>query len=136
MRISDWSSDVCSSDLEKDHPPSIPDFQPAYLASESYQKNGYHCEELNGGVYWVTDGGYDTSFVVTDTCVIAIDAPPTLGENMLAAIERSEEHTSELQSRMSISYAVFSLKKNNNKLPSIDTPLVCTHVTTCYTISP
>src|SRR3546814_15300364 len=73
MRISEWSSDVCSSDL--------------YLASESYQKNGYHCEELNGGVYWVTDGGYNTSFVVTDTCVIAIDAPPTLGENMLAAIE-------------------------------------------------
>src|SRR3546814_6842649 len=30
-----------------------------------------------------------------------------------AAIERSEEHTSELQSLMRISYAVFCLKKNN-----------------------
>lgn len=72
---------------EEDHPPSIDDFKPAYLASEGYQKNGYHCEELRDGVYWVTDGGYDTSFIVTDTCVIAIDAPPTLGENILAAIE-------------------------------------------------
>src|SRR3546814_3636002 len=31
------------------------------------------------------------------------------------AIDRSEEHTSELQSLMRISYAVFCLKKNNNK---------------------
>src|SRR3546814_2642376 len=30
-------------------------------------------------------------------------------------IERSEEHTSELQSLMRISYAVFCLKKTNNK---------------------
>src|SRR3546814_10818330 len=30
--------------------------------------------------------------------------------------ERSEEHTSELQSLMRISYAVFCLKKNNNPL--------------------
>src|SRR3546814_7693064 len=33
----------------------------------------------------------------------------------LASIERSEEHTSELQSLVRISYAVFCLKKNNNK---------------------
>src|SRR3546814_7273055 len=31
----------------------------------------------------------------------------------LAALQRSEEHTSELQSLMRISYAVFCLKKNN-----------------------
>src|SRR3546814_1673165 len=31
---------------------------------------------------------------------------------------RAEEHTSELQSLMRISYAVFCLKKNNNKLSS------------------
>src|SRR3546814_7623715 len=38
---------------------------------------------------------------------------------------RSEEHTSELQSLMRISYAVFCLKKNNNEQPQQDT-LVCT----------
>src|SRR3546814_3960398 len=35
-------------------------------------------------------------------------------ENRLAGIFRSEEHTSELQSLMRISYAVFCLKKKNN----------------------
>src|SRR3546814_10368952 len=33
-------------------------------------------------------------------------------DNILISIKRSEEHTSELQSLMRISYAVFSLKKN------------------------
>src|SRR3546814_5230109 len=35
----------------------------------------------------------------------------TLGPDMVAALRRSEEHTSELQSLMRISYAVFCLKK-------------------------
>src|SRR3546814_8508640 len=35
--------------------------------------------------------------------------------------EKSEEHTSELQSLMRISYAVFCLKKKNNKTQSINT---------------
>src|SRR3546814_2595530 len=38
-----------------------------------------------------------------------------------AAAERSEEHTSELQSLMRISYAVFCLKKKNNKKTNITT---------------
>src|SRR3546814_10632313 len=47
-------------------------------------------------------------------------------------IGRSEEHTSELQSLMRISYAVFCLKKkknltSNNKTQTIHTSNVCTH---------
>src|SRR3546814_3322948 len=38
---------------------------------------------------------------------------------MLLAVTRSEEHTSELQSLMRISYAVFCLKKKKKKLPAI-----------------
>src|SRR6059058_2035493 len=37
---------------------------------------------------------------------------------------RSEEHTSELQSRNDISYAVFCLKKKKTKNPTISTPLM------------
>src|SRR3546814_6287303 len=37
-----------------------------------------------------------------------------LPQRVLRAEDRSEEHTSELQSLMRISYAVFCLKKNNN----------------------
>src|SRR3546814_5722970 len=38
-----------------------------------------------------------------------------LEEGLERVFERSEEHTSELQSLMRISYAVFCLKKKNNK---------------------
>src|SRR3546814_7185535 len=41
-------------------------------------------------------------------------------------LERSEEHTSELQSLMRISYAVFCLKKKNNT--NDVTPHVCIHI--------
>ena len=37
---------------------------------------GYLVEEIKGGVYWVTEGGYQCAFVVCDNEVIAIDAPP------------------------------------------------------------
>src|SRR3546814_10768344 len=43
-----------------------------------------------------------------------------------AVVTRSEEHTSELQSLMRISYAVFCLKKQNHKIPT--NPL-CQHKT-------
>src|SRR3546814_4935883 len=40
----------------------------------------------------------------------------THGSNLARGVERSEEHTSELQSLMRISYAAFCLKKKNNIL--------------------
>src|SRR3546814_7978585 len=46
-----------------------------------------------------------------------------------SAVHRSEEHTSELQSLMRISYAVFCLKKNNRNLHP--NRLKLTHKTTC-----
>jgi glyoxylase-like metal-dependent hydrolase (beta-lactamase superfamily II) len=53
----------------------------AQLASK-----GYSVLEIRGGLYWVTDGAYNTMFLVTRDCVIAVDAPPTLGANYLKAI--------------------------------------------------
>ncbi|AOS63717.1 MBL fold metallo-hydrolase [Actinoalloteichus hymeniacidonis] len=70
-----------------DDPVDPEEYYPAYLQSERFQRFGYHTEELRGGFHWVTSAGYDAAFVVTEAGVIAIDAPPTLGENMLAAIE-------------------------------------------------
>src|SRR3546814_3771934 len=43
-----------------------------------------------------------------------------LGDFVLRATKRSEEHTSELQSLMRISYAVFCLKKKNINIPKIN----------------
>jgi glyoxylase-like metal-dependent hydrolase (beta-lactamase superfamily II) len=47
---------------------------------------GYALSEIGGGVYWVSDGAYNTMFVVSSKGVIACDAPPTLGENYRRAI--------------------------------------------------
>ncbi len=49
---------------------------------------GYVMDEIADGIFWLSDGAYQTMFVVTDEGVIAIDAPPTLGNNILRAIAR------------------------------------------------
>src|SRR3546814_5508523 len=128
MRISDWSSDVCSSDLR--------------IADDGQQRgdggqveveprDGEEADELRG-VQHQRDDGADRE--------MPFEAPPDIAEHggrreenreharagELAAdlrsdhlrafdagarVDRSEEHTSELQSLMRISYAVFCLKK-------------------------
>src|SRR3546814_1637507 len=75
MRISDWSSDVCSS-----------------RAAWPLHRPSPATRDRNGA------------------------SPATC-----AARPRSEEHTSELQSLMRISYAVFCLKKKRHKLPNYTT---------------
>jgi hypothetical protein len=42
-------------------------------------EKGYLVQEIGDQLYSVSDGSYNTMFVVTDEGVIAIDAPPTLG---------------------------------------------------------
>src|SRR3546814_5593066 len=119
MRISDWSSDVCSSDLRfllavrcrfagartQYRPGDEPRagepcaFRPRYLRSEHRVRPGRGCAAIGGwrcGRHsyrrWrgVRDGWWGRG--------------------------RSEEHTSELQSLMRISYAVFCLKKKKKTL--------------------
>jgi glyoxylase-like metal-dependent hydrolase (beta-lactamase superfamily II) len=47
---------------------------------------GYFVEELTDGVYWVTEGIYQVMFVTTGAGVIVVDAPPSIGQNILNAI--------------------------------------------------
>jgi len=49
-------------------------------------EEGYLVEEIRDNLYWVTDGSYNTMFLVTDEGVVAIDAPPSIGQNYLKAI--------------------------------------------------
>src|SRR3546814_7206094 len=108
MRISDWSSDVCSSDLAADHalrrveepgPARPADPAPRALSS--------------GGS--AQDARQSTT---GDPARTGICLPPraqgsrTGNRSVPRRAARSEEHTSELQSLMRISYAVFCLKKN------------------------
>jgi glyoxylase-like metal-dependent hydrolase (beta-lactamase superfamily II) len=50
------------------------------------QDKGYLVREINGGLYWVTDGSYQVMFLTTGKGVIAVDAPPNLGPKYLKAI--------------------------------------------------
>lgn len=52
---------------------------------------GYLVEEIKDGVYWVTDGAYNTMFLTTGQGVIAVDAPPSIGQNYLNAISEVTE---------------------------------------------
>src|SRR3546814_3979628 len=110
MRISDWSSDVCSSDL--------------HHASIALQKK-LHARGW-GAPSWPREyGGCEWSavqrYLFARERLAAGAPPPPLGIHMIGPAiirfgTRSEEHTSELQSLMRISYAVFCLKKNTKRL--------------------
>ena len=47
---------------------------------------GYLVGEIRSGLYWVTDGVYQCIFLVTGQGVIVVDAPPSIGPNLLKAI--------------------------------------------------
>lgn len=50
------------------------------------QDKGYFVEEISDGLYWVTEGVYTTMFLTTGEGVIMVDAPPSIGENLLKAV--------------------------------------------------
>src|SRR3546814_6486167 len=100
MRISDWSSDVCSSDLS---------------TSKSLHLSGVHLFNPRPGHI----AEEDQRFVRRVSCRCpckqpAIPSPRRLSAGNSPWLHRSEEHTSELQSLMRISYAVLCLKKTTN----------------------
>src|SRR3546814_10719833 len=107
MRISDWSSDVCSSDLlcsgwssarNRSRVTSAIDTRSPELIFASYScARRDHMVRLTFGLVVRT---CNASFSVLSDDSLRMPTP-----------SRSEEHTSELQSLMRISYAVFCLKK-------------------------
>src|SRR3546814_3093491 len=98
MRISDWSSDVCSSDLDRgllgDTPVQLGGPRPDLL-----RLSGPRDAELPPGA---------GAALSRQHLVRHLDRRP---DGRAVHRTRSEEHTSELQSLMRISYAVFCLKK-------------------------
>src|SRR3546814_1881606 len=121
MRISDWSSDVVSSDLFVvailEPLPGVP--QHVVQTKCVGRKRTYWRRVLPAvGVFgqWSVRAPVDTGVrVVMDVLITPIERRGRPGPcRVLPFSLRSEEHTSELQSLMRISYAVFCLKKNNN----------------------
>src|SRR3546814_2007589 len=116
MRISDWSSDVCSSDLVARGGPQaallyidLDQFKlindtSGHLAGDQLlsQLALALAEHLRGDDILARLGGDEFGVLARDVDFEGVQ---------LLAERRSEEHTSELQSLMRISYAVFCLKK-------------------------
>src|SRR3546814_6712340 len=128
MRSSDWSSDVCSSDLLK----ALPDASLAggyVLFPDPWPKKRHQWRRIVNPdtlADWarLLPRGHELR-LATDVpdyqrwmlrCILGA---PQFDWQVAGRADwlqrRSEEHTSELQSLMRISYAVFCLKKKNNK---------------------
>src|SRR3546814_5406697 len=113
MRISDWSSDVCSSDLLSLRVFEVVDVEVAKVALGTAKALSHDAVGL-GYTFRADDLGvcFHLGAVAFRHCGADsnLAVPFGLGELGL----RSEEHTSELQSLMSISYAVFCWKKKTH----------------------
>lgn len=60
---------------------------PDFARGPEIPVSGYLVTELGGGAYTITSGNVNTTFLETRTGVVVVDAPMTLGENLLAGIE-------------------------------------------------
>src|SRR3546814_5126365 len=114
LRISDWSSDVCSSDLSGRR-------TRRHDGGEQAEGYGYAGAAGRGAVVYSGTGRHLRLYCFGCRecgCGLAVQGPCRAGKDRRGG--RSEEHTSELQSLMRISYAVFCLKKktNNNQSTS------------------
>src|SRR3546814_3717920 len=112
MRISDWSSDVCSSDLRRlCRLQSRAAVRGDAQGADRRLGRGERCRVraglavAAGLVFSETRRGH------------ASGGGARMQGNPGVARHRSEEHTSELQSLMRITYAVFCLKKKNTQNP-------------------
>src|SRR3546814_9107935 len=115
MRISDWSSDVCSSDLYGASP-SIALFCAASLATLGQSSSPPRYAEIvacEAMPRMRTRNSRSKPFITDSTVINAVTptAMPIIDAAEIKEMKRSEEHTSELQSLMRNSYAVFCLKK-------------------------
>src|SRR3546814_1826013 len=103
MRIRDWSSDVCSSDLV------------AARVGVGNRLAVVHLLRRQPGKVPAPGVGLEQDVVAQHVELLlrlALDVDVRTAVAALG-VTRSEEHTSELQSLMRISYAVFCLKKKN-----------------------
>src|SRR3546814_1001126 len=104
MRISDWSSDVCSSDL-------------GHADILRIDKTDNHLEVFMFKSF-LPSAAAAFALLLMSTAASAhtklVGSTPA-ANSTVSKVTRSEEHTSELQSLMRISYAVFCLKKKKTE---------------------
>src|SRR3546814_5607283 len=118
MCISDWSSDVCSSDLAFDLDHGVN--QPVFERIEHEQDRriaAIVCQDMRPLMVLIGDD--ITGLRIARGQVAHVRGPfiqPKPKPSCSNRFERSEAHTSELESLMRISYAVFYLKTKRNSM--------------------
>src|SRR3546814_1018820 len=132
MRISDWSSDVCSSDLDGWRGPqphsdgpighallrlSIPIILGNLLQTAYQLTDAFWVGRLGASAVAAVAVNLPVTFLVVVQSVVLINLIIGLQGSRRSSgpVSRSEEHTSELQSLMRISYAVFGLETKKIK---------------------
>src|SRR3546814_2468570 len=118
MRISDWSSDVCSSDLCEETLA-----RHLALGVKGLDRNGIERHRaVHGGAavrlddvqkLWPVHEVAHVGRQLAEVAQAVEDAHLRIAQDAEPARLRPEEHTSELQSLIRTSYAVFCLKKKN-----------------------
>src|SRR3546814_9222654 len=129
MRISDWRSDVCSSDLQMDH---MRHLVRDHVVEHVFGRKNKAPGEIEVALR-VARAPAGAGIAQAEAADAAVDARRLLarpatdlgaGRALQEVLDparqvlRSEEHTSELQSLMRNSYAVFCLKKQKNQQPT------------------
>src|SRR3546814_7252507 len=109
MRISDWSSDVCSSDLSERKAQTDLKQRSLGFTEAIFHVLVPEVQLAAAGLTIGVIGGQIDALRHLHGCTGA-ELPCEANRAVILA-QRSEEHTSELQSLMRISYAVFCLKK-------------------------
>src|SRR3546814_1468541 len=129
MRISDWSSDVCSSDLRRIAAIVCQDMRPLMVligdditglriarGQVAHVRGPFIQPKPKPSCSNRFESSVAASLVVSRaTATRLASAVWKMLSIMSMPLNRSEEHTSELQSLMRISYAVFCLKKKKEK---------------------
>src|SRR3546814_5736672 len=115
MRISDWSSDVCSSDLNRCARVASPEMGTLPCAKNGDGRSPAIQRRFTMALKVSLLSDHVGAEIRADidsllTTAVAQEVRRVLIARGVVVFKRSEEHTSELQSLMRISYAVFCLK--------------------------
>src|SRR3546814_1013311 len=111
MRISDWSSDVCSSDLRRAGHRQQGGAPGGAEAEQRLDARTLLARALGQALQAERDAGHGVAEDHAEQRQGVARVVPGVRAHLRGQCKRSEEHTSELQSLMHISYAVFCLKK-------------------------
>ena len=67
----------------------VPDYAPipSPALGPALNEQGYHVGRVERNLYWVTDGVYNSAFLLTPDGVVLFDAPPSIGHNLQRAVD-------------------------------------------------